>query len=397
MKSAIRNVSRLGRKNIPAIMQRRNISNQGNNLVLDPIVPKMWTGTAPIPEDAYVIDVTNEHMMDGPEGNPALAAKMLKQFEDVGLVLMRGQPNLADRLDVMREWAKVCMPNLVKYEGGANTRHGKIENVYEVGAPTNAFLHYHHEMAYINDTIKCLGFCATDVLEPKPDDPLRGASYVSCNLRATDDVLKTPFGQKLKEKGVTYIRCLTNKAKYEGNDMVDGVELGIYNHWQTSFMTDDKAEAQKRAEAKGLVVEWGEDDYMKTKFTVSGFEYFPPLDRNLFYCAIADHGNWFDTWPGMDNLPYMSTFEGTTALERPLAMTFGDGEEMTREDFETFVKVYEDNGIPIHWNKGDIAVICNYRFAHGRLGFNLEEGEKRELGVILGEMFPRAQCKDGKW
>ena len=89
-----------------------------------------------IQEDVYVIDVSNEHMMDGPEGNPALAAKMLKQFEDVGLVLMRGQPKLADRLDVMREWAKVCMPNLVKYEGGANTRHGKIENVYEVGAPT---------------------------------------------------------------------------------------------------------------------------------------------------------------------------------------------------------------------------------------------------------------------
>ena len=105
-----------------------------------------------------------------------------------------------------------------------------------------------------------------------------------------------------------------------------------------SFMTDDKAVAQKRAEAKGLVVEWGEDNYMKTKFTVSGFEYFPPLDRNLFYCAIADHGNWFDTWPGMDNLPYMSTFEGTTALERPLAMTFGDGEEMTREGKSFFAE-----------------------------------------------------------
>ena len=104
-----------------------------------------------------------------------------------------------------------------------------------------------------------------------------------------------------------------------------------------SFMTDDRAEAQKRAEAKGLVVEWGEDNYMKTKFTVSGFEYFPPLDRNLFYCAIADHGNWFDTWPGMDNLPYMSTFEATTAAERPLAMTFGDGEEMTREGKLVFV------------------------------------------------------------
>lgn len=88
-------------------------------------------------------------MMDGPEGNPALAAKMLKQFQDVGLVLMRGQPNLGDRLDIMREWAKVCMPNLVKYEGGANTRHGKIANVYEVGAPTVSIFTYIFSLTYV--------------------------------------------------------------------------------------------------------------------------------------------------------------------------------------------------------------------------------------------------------
>jgi hypothetical protein len=182
-------------------------------------------------------------------------------------------------------------------------------------------------------------------------------------------------------------------------------QFGIRGYPTIKYFLDGDSEGQDYKGGRDFdsmkefvfVFEWGEDNYMKTKFTVSGFEYFPPLDRNLFYCAIADHGNWFDTWPGMDNLPYMSTFEETTALERPLAMTFGDGEEMTREDFETFVKVYEDNGIPIHWNAGDIAVICNYRFAHGRLGFNLEDGEKRELGVILGEMFPRAQCKEGKW
>lgn len=400
MKSAIRNTaSRLGRK-YPAsvITQKRVISNENNNLAVNPIVPKMWTGTAPIADNIYTIDVTNENMIDGPSKNPDLVAKILKQFDEVGLVLLRGQPELGDNLHIMRDWAQVCMPGLAKYEGGANSRHGKIANVYEVGAPTHAFLHYHHEMAYIGDTIKALGFCATDVLEPKEGDPLRGASYVSCNLRATDDVLKTEFGQKLKEKGVTYIRCLTDKTKYENNDQVEeGIEIGIYNHWQTSFMTDCKETAQKRAEEKGLEIEWGADNYMKTKFTVSGFEYFPRLDRNLLYCAIADHGNWFDTWPGMLELPYMSTFEGTTAAERPLAMTFGDGTEMTRSDFETFVAVYENNGIPLHWQKGDIAIICNYRYAHGRLGFDLEEGEKRELGVLLGEMYPRAQCKEGKW
>ena len=79
------------------------------------------------------------------------------------------------------------------------------------------------------------------------------------------------------------------------------------------------------------MVEWGEDGYMKTKFTVSGFEYFPQLDRNLLYSAIADHGSWFDTWPGMAELDYMAEYKTAHDAERPLAITYGDGSEMTRE------------------------------------------------------------------
>ena len=99
----------------------------------------------------------------------------------------------------------------------------------------------------------------------------------------------------------------------------------------SSFGTDCPKEAQKRAEAKGLTVEWGEGGYMKTRFTISGFEYFPQLDRNLLYSAIADHGSWFDTWPGMAELEYMKEYKNASSNERPLAITFGDGEEMTRE------------------------------------------------------------------
>jgi len=372
-------------------VQQRQISNPAPGFETAPIKPKMWTGESPLDVNSFTIDVTNEHMMDGPAGNPALAKKMAQVFEEIGVVLLRGQEKLADHLDVMRDWAMPLVGDLSKYEGGANSRKGKaVASVYEVGAPTQANLHFHHEMAYIGDTVKALAFCATDVLEPRPNDPLRGASYISCNRGATDDVLKTEFGQKLKAKGITYIRCLTNENNFK--DMT-----GVYNHWQTSFDTKDPVEAQKRAEAKGLVCEWGEDGYLKTKYTVSGFEYYPKWDRNVLYSAIADHGSWFDTWPGMDCLPYMTDFDKTTPSERPLAITFGDGEEMTRKDLETFVDVYENNGIPLHWKRGDIAVVCNYRFAHGRLGFTLEEGEKRELGVILGEMFPRYQNKEGKW
>merc|ERR1719334_1476923 len=51
------------------------------------------------------------------------------------------------------------------------------------------------------------------------------------------------------------------------------------------------------------------------------------------------------------------------------------------------------------WDKctGDIAAICNYRFAHGRPNFSLREGERRELGVILGQMYRRQGQRNDKW
>jgi len=376
-------------------VSKRLVSNHAFETA--PLVPRMWTGKAALAPETYTIDVSNESMIAGPLANPQLAAKMAQVYNDVGLVLLRGQSDIGNDLAVGKQWVTVCMPHLAKYEGGANPRKGKgVDNVYEVGAPGAAYLHYHHEMAYVNESVKSLGFCCTDALEATAEDPLRGASYVSCNLGATDDVLKTSFGQKLKERGITYIRCLTNQEKFKDVKMVDGGGA-VYNHWQISFGTDCPKEAQKRAESKGLVVEWGADGYMKTKFTVSGFEYFPTLDRNLLYSAIADHGSWFDTWPGMAELDYMSEYKTAHDAERPLAITYGDGSEFTLEDLETFVKVYDDNGIPLHWQKGDIAVVCNYRFAHGRLGYELQPGEKRELGVILGEMYERSGNRSHAW
>ena len=58
----------------------------------------------------------------------------------------------------------------------------------------------------------------------------------------------------------------------------------------SSFMTDDRTEAERRAKEMGLLVEWGPDGYMKTKFYASGFEYFPAGDRNLLYTSPGNHG-----------------------------------------------------------------------------------------------------------
>ena len=82
-------------------------------------------------------------------------------------------------------------------------------------------------------------------------------------------------------------------------------------------------------------------------------------------------------------------------LQRPLKLTYGDGTEFTRDELAEFLEVYDLFGYPIKWAPGDIAVICNWRWAHGRPKIELNEGEVRELGVVLGPTFKRVGQKDG--
>jgi hypothetical protein len=210
-----------------------------------------------------------------------------------------------------------------------------------------------------------------------------GYTFVSDNVAATSAILATPFGQKLKKLGICYHRDLTDRDSFQ-----DQVEYGVYNHWQLSMLTDDPDEAIAQARSRGLTAEWGDDRKLKTRYTISAFEYFPHVDRNLLYSSMADDGAWFDTWPLVQHLP---------AEDRPLKLTFGDLTEMTREEKQLFIDIYDNHGIPIPWKVGDVALICNYRFAHGRPGIHLKEGEERELGVLIGESFNRLQTYEDKW
>ena len=83
--------------------------------------------------------------------------------------------------------------------------------------------------------------------------------------------------------------------------------------------------------------------------------------------------------------------------ERPLKLTFGDGSKLSRDEKQRFVDVCDRPGIPIDWDVGEVMIVCNCRFAHGRPGIHPDQGEGRELRVIIGETFDRVGDVDGKW
>lgn len=340
------------------------------------IEPRWWTGKPAVSPESFTIDCAGFGMDDAdldPEGE--LAARMNRLFDEIGLVYLVNT-RLTD-LQAMRRFAKLVIDKEMRYKGGANPRDDLEPNVYEVGAPLQAWLHYHHEMAYVSHSTRMLGFLCRSAVTGK------GQTYVSDNLQATDAILETELGRKLRDLGICYHRNLTDREHFEGTE-----QIGVYNHWQKSMLTNDPDEAVAMAESRGLEVEWGPNRLLKTRNYISAFEYFPPLDRNLLYSSVADDGMWFDTWPKVMHLPYE---------ERPLKLTFGDLSEMTREEKQLFVDVYDRFGIPIEWNVGDIAIVCNYRFAHGRPGIHLQGKEQRELGVLIGEPYERIGDLPDKW
>jgi alpha-ketoglutarate-dependent taurine dioxygenase len=310
------------------------------------VIEPRWSLAAEVlPLESYVIDGTDFAMDDSDlVPDSPLAHRMNQAFDEVGLVWLRNT-GLED-LRQMRRFGKLVVENEMRYKGGANPRDSLEANVYEVGAPLTAWLHYHHEMAYISHSTRMLGFLGHKAVAGK------GATYVSDNLQATDAILATEFGQKLKELGLCYHRNMTDRDSFKGR-----APVGVYNHWQKSMLTDNPDEAVRVAQSRGLEVEWGAERLLKTRYYVSAFEYFPQL----------------------------------------LALTFGDGSEMTRDEKQLFVDVYDRFGIQVDWGVGDIVIICNYRFAHGRPGIHLAAGEERELGVLIGDAFERLGHLDDKW
>ena len=365
------------------------------------ITPKYWTGKPSWKPEEITIDCSNmeltKYLLTYRDGSKAmdLNASMVRAQKDQILHVFNEQGAVHIKNTGFKQAANlravmdIANIESMVYKGGANLRPSlsgePAHSVYETGAPRNAHLHYHHEMAYVKDSCKWIAFMCLE----NPKNTFKGATFISHQQKATEELMNTPFGQKLKDKGVCYVRKLPDKKFFDDNNLDTSI---VYNYWQTSMLSDDPEEAEKIANSKGLEVEWQDSPifgrYMVTKYYVDTFEYCPYSEKNQLYASVADDYMWFDTWPGVVDLPHH---------ERPLKLNFGDDSIMTREEKQQFVDVYDNHGTPIAWEQGDLAFLCNFRTAHGRPAYSLNTGEKREIGVVLGNLFERQGERKDKW
>jgi hypothetical protein len=315
-----------------------------------------------------------------------LVSMMRDVYDEHGLVVLRNTGMVSS--DDMKAAVSVITKSSVLYEGGANPRDAVPESsIYETGAPLAAHIHYHHEMVYVEETVKNLGFvCLNNT------DINKGHSFIANNNIATDIIYNSEFGQKLKNKGLCYIRKLPDRKFFDDNPDKTDPSM-VYNYWQRSFLTEDPDEAQHIATTqKNLEVEWVDSPlfgrYMVTKHYCDAYEYDPYNDRNVVFASIADDYHWFDKWTGVMDLAHH---------ERPLKLNFGDGEVMTRDEKKQWADAYDMSGTRLPWSRGDVVVMCNVRTAHGRPTIDLKPGEVRHIGVVLGSMMSKRGVLPDKW
>jgi hypothetical protein len=85
---------------------------------------------------------------------------MRDTFDSVGLVYLKNT-GLTEYSD-MKAFVDVVVPpeTQMVYEGGANLRRYIDKNVYDTGIDGSIGVHYHHEMAYIQNTTRTIAFMA---------------------------------------------------------------------------------------------------------------------------------------------------------------------------------------------------------------------------------------------
>jgi len=295
----------------------------------------------------------------------ALEQAIKEQWYDKGLVTLKNTK--MQHLSELENWGRIIYQDFTTYEGGAAPRSKWSDAVYAIDdTPAHINMGYHNEGCYLSVVPRCFVIGSLQSLKEG------GATLLSDNEITTDILLTTPIGQTMKEKGVRYIRNMTDK--YSDCPI-------IHKHWQDTFYTDSRAKVEKYVAAEDWDFEWLDNGTLRTSYWADAYEYHEQLGKSLYFANLGNHGVFFDQW---------SPFNTLADEARPHTMALGDGTLFTEE---AIAQVYEANNkasLALRWQHTDLALVDNERWSHARPSYTVHPGEERVMGVTMGMMKKRA-------
>ena len=268
-----------------------------------------------------------------------------------GAILMRGLP-LVTPMDFEVLIDRSGFPRM-PYIGGAAPRNpvtnGRVLTTNE--SPPSEPIPFHHEMAQVPNPPAYIFFYCQYPSESGGQTAIVHSHLVYKRFRAANSA----FADKIEKTGVKYIRIMPDQ---------DDRTSAIGRSWRSTFLTEDKSQAEVKMRELGTEWEWLADGNLKTiTATVPAIRTDTRTGMKTFFnSVVAAYTGWVDS-----------------RNDPTKAVICGDGTAVDGEALLATAAAMDEECVAFPWQKGDVLFIDNHLVMHSRRPFH---GRREILATI---------------
>ena len=276
------------------------------------------------------------------------AAAIEQVVQQNGALLLRGLPVHSSKQfgDVL---SLLFGGELLDYAYRSTPRtelRGKVYTATEYHA--DQAIPQHNENAYANNWAMRIGFLC---LLPSEQG---GATPIG-DSRRVYQMIPAGIRERFERHGVMYVR------NYSDVDLP----------WQEVFQTGDKAEVERYCAANGIDCEWRPDNGLRT-VQVNPASAVHPVTGEKVWFNQAHLFHVSSLQPEVRSSPLAALGED----ELPRNTFYGDGSPIEEEVLDQIRAVYDRTTLAFPWQQGDLLLLDNMLFTHGRQPY---VGERKVL------------------
>lgn len=273
-------------------------------------------------------------------------------------VLLRGFV-IAGPADFARVVGALSAGRLQPYRGGASPRRplgAGPQPVYNsTDYPPHLDLPLHNELSYSASYPDRIFFCC---LDPPAQGGATTIGDSRCILAAMPDAIRAAFAAR----GVQYVRLL-------------GPEKGSGFAWQDAFASDDRHAVEAHCASTGATCEWLPGDMVRVIEQRPAIIRHPVTGEELWFNQVAGfHPRALDAASRAE----LIALRGDESRFR-LNVRFGDGGAIDDATIDAILAVLRAQASPHYWQQGDLLMLDNMLFAHGRAPFS----GRRSIAVAM--------------
>lgn len=268
-----------------------------------------------------------------------------------GALLFRGF-NVGS-VDDFDDFVAVASDQCLKYMYRSTPRTGMSERVFTATSYPKALeIPLHNENSYQRSWPLALAFCCTVAATEGGETPIAPMDWVT-------ECIGDKLMDKFERRGVEYIR------HYHKN-----VDLS----WQSVFQTDNREDVENYCAGHDIRYNWLDGGLLRTTQICHGVACHPVTQRRVFF----NQAHLFHVSSLGESAAAMIDMFGADRL--PRHARYGDQGEISVDDLQTVRQAFKSSQLIFRWHPGDVLLLDNMQYAHGRRPF---KGERAVYAALM--------------